>query len=88
MHDKMFHHLLGEFHESIDPCLESRVSVSPPHEPQLEDVVMAAALYRLVAGIVHHVVVLVRLEQVRRLQRVTGLELTLKKIKNSDVKRK
>ena len=40
--------------------------LGPPLEPELEDVVVPAALDDLVAGVVLHVVDLVRLEQVVR----------------------
>ena len=51
----------------------------PPHEPELEDVVVASALDDLVAGVVRHVVVLVRLEQVLRGHRVALVQDALPK---------
>ncbi len=58
-------------HLPLETCLCS------PEEPELEDVVVAAALDRLVASVVRDVVVLVGLEEVVRLERVARLEPTL-----------
>ena len=66
-----------QLHQSIDTTLEADVAVSAPHEPQLEDVVVTSALYRLVARVVGDVVVLVGLEQVRGLHRIRSFQPSL-----------
>jgi hypothetical protein len=53
-----------------------------PHEPELEDVVVPAALDALITGIPGSVVHLVLLKQVARLRAVGGLQNSLKGIKN------
>ena len=66
-----------QLHQTIDATLEADVAVSAPHEPQLEDVVVTSALYRLVARVVGDVVVLVGLEQVRGLHRIRSFQPSL-----------
>ena len=56
--------VLSERHECVHLRLHAAHPLRPPHEPELEDVVVAAALDHLVARVVGDVVVLVALEQV------------------------
>ena len=69
--------VLSERHESVHLRLHAAHPLRPPHEPELEDVVVAAALDHLVARVVPHVVVLVLLEQVLRRHRVAVVEQAL-----------
>ena len=56
--------VLSERHEPVHLRLHAAHALGPPHQPELEDVVVAAALDDLVAGVIGDVVVLVPLEQV------------------------
>ena len=78
MRNYVFDHLvLPERHEPVHLGLHAAHPLGPPHQPELEDVVVAAALDHLVARVVAHVVVLVRLEQVLRRHRVAVVEQAL-----------
>ena len=46
----------GQVHQVVELFVEARVALGAPHEPQLEDVVVTAALDRLVAGVVREIV--------------------------------
>lgn len=48
----------------VDALLKAQISLSLPHEPQLEHIHLPAALYRLVSSVVGDIVQLVLLEQV------------------------
>ena len=55
------------------------VTLGFPHEPEFEDVHLAATLDRLVSSVEGHVVKLVLLEQVRGIGAMTLLEHTLER---------
>lgn len=63
------------FHNSVEPC--GPTYLGSPLKPQLEDVVMTAALDHLVSGVVLHVVQLVLHEQVVRAHLVTAQKQSL-----------
>ena len=69
--------VLSERHEPVHLRLHAAHALGPPHQPELEDVVVAAALDHLVARVVPHVVVLVLLEQVLRRHRVAVVQQAL-----------
>ena len=54
----------------VDASLEAGVAVRPPRDPQLEDVIVSAALDSFVASVIDRVVLFVLLEQVVRSHRV------------------
>ena len=57
-------YLLAHLEKMFDVLLVAAHSFRSPHEPKLEDVIMAAALDHLIASIVGDVVVFVLLEKV------------------------
>ena len=56
--------ILCEIHKSVDLRLKADVALGSPHEPELEDVIVASTLDRLVTSVVRHVVMLVTLEEI------------------------
>ena len=80
--------VLSERHECVHLRLHAAHSLGPPHEPELEDVVVAAALNHLVAGVVPDVVVLVLLEQILRRQRVAVGEKALSRGRKADIEKR
>lgn len=57
-------HLLGHLEKMVNVFLVALVALRSPHQPQLEDVIVAAALDDLVARVVTNIVVFVLLEQI------------------------
>ena len=76
--------LPGIFKNNIHAVLKAVISLGFPHQPQFEDVNLAAALYGLVASVIRDIVTLVLLEQVPCMGRVTVLQQPLGEGENSD----
>lgn len=66
-----------QIHQPINLLFKSRHAPRPPLEPELEDVVMSTTLDDLVAGVVRHIVALVRLEKVIRRHLVAADEKSI-----------
>ena len=62
----------------VNLSFKSKVTTCPPHEPELEYVVVSSTLYCFVSGVIGNVVVLIRLKQVRGFQGIRGFEQTLR----------
>lgn len=71
--------VLYQLHETILLLLKALGALGAPLQPQLEDVVVPAALDHLVPGVVADVVLLVGHEQVLRRHLVAADEEALKK---------
>lgn len=71
--------VFGTFKLIVNVSLKAFITLVLPHDPQLQDVILAATLNGLVAGVVGDIVKLVLLEQIRGISRVALLKQTLEK---------
>ena len=69
--------LTKRHYSPVHLVFKSLCALGSPGQPELEDVVVSAALDHLVAGVIRDVVVLVLLEQVAGLHRVAVSQNTL-----------
>jgi hypothetical protein len=60
------HHVLRQLHQPVHVLLEAVVALGSPLQPQFEDVVVAAALDHLVAGVVSDVIQFILHKQIIR----------------------
>lgn len=70
--------VLSQVHQAVYVSLESEIALGAPLQPQLEDVVVPAALDDLVAGVVADVVELVSHEEILGRHLVTAQQQALK----------
>ncbi len=73
-----FDEIVPQLEHEVHVCLHAHTTLSSPHEPELEDVDMSPTLNGLVPCVIGHVVVLVLLEQIVRVQSVATFQQTLK----------
>lgn len=78
--------ILDQLHEPVLLLLEALGALGPPLEPQLEDVVVPAALDHLVAGVVANVILLVGHEEILRRHLIAADEQALRERCTIDIR--